>query len=109
MILVLKMTKQYTHNMILMSRYKGQLHGGSRVNKFGQGSSQCPKENFFFCRSPSLTATSFSQKNCFKKGFGLGGTPRLRMEVKKSKKNFAAGPLFFQGLLRIFSTKKFVD
>ena len=38
MILVLKMTKKYTHlcsvyvcyNMILMSRYKGQLHGGKK-------------------------------------------------------------------------------
>ena len=37
MIVVLKMTKKYTHNMILMSRYKGQLHGGKRANKFGQG------------------------------------------------------------------------
>ena len=32
MILVLKVTKQYTHNMILMSRYKG-LHGGKWVQK----------------------------------------------------------------------------
>ena len=30
MILVLKMTKKYTHNTILMSRYKGQLHGEKR-------------------------------------------------------------------------------
>ena len=33
MILVLKVTKQYTHNMILMSRYKG-LHGGKWVQKY---------------------------------------------------------------------------
>jgi len=37
LILVLKMTKKYTHNMILMSRYKGQLHGGKRVKEFRQG------------------------------------------------------------------------
>ena len=49
MILVLKMTKKYTHNMILMSRYKG--HGGKRANKFGQDPpphfGQCSKENIF--------------------------------------------------------------
>ena len=48
--LVLKMTKKYTHNMIWMSRYKGQLHGGKKGQQirarplFGQ----CPKENVFF-------------------------------------------------------------
>ena len=26
-----------SHNMILVSRYKGQLHGGKRANKIGQG------------------------------------------------------------------------
>ena len=37
LILLLKLAKKYTHNMILMSRYKGQLHGGKRAKKFGQG------------------------------------------------------------------------
>ena len=32
-----KMAKKYTHNMILMSRYKGQLHGGKMAKTFGQG------------------------------------------------------------------------
>ena len=54
MILVLKMTNKYTHNMILILRYKGQLHGEKRANKFGQGPpplfGRSPKENvFFFC------------------------------------------------------------
>ena len=37
--------------MIVMSRYKGQLHGGKRVKMFGQGPplfGQCPKENILF-------------------------------------------------------------
>ena len=38
MISVLKMTKKYTHNMILMSKYKGQLHAEKKVKKFGHGS-----------------------------------------------------------------------
>ena len=33
-----KNDQKVSHNMILMSRYKGQLHGGRRVKKFGQGS-----------------------------------------------------------------------
>ena len=37
MFFVLKITKEfgkmYTHNMILMSRYKGQLQGGKKVQK----------------------------------------------------------------------------
>ena len=51
MILVLKMTNKYTHNMILMSRYKGQLHGGKRVKKIGQAPppfSGNAQNNFFF-------------------------------------------------------------
>ena len=42
--------QKVTHNMILMSRYKGQLHGGKRVNNLGQGSplfGQCPKETTY--------------------------------------------------------------
>ena len=30
MIWMLKMNNKYTHNMILMSRYKGQLHSGKK-------------------------------------------------------------------------------
>ena len=48
---VLKIIRKYKHNMILMSRYKGQLHGGKRVNKFWQGPplfGECPKENIPF-------------------------------------------------------------
>ena len=30
--------QKYHINIILMSRYKGQLHGGKMVKKFGQGS-----------------------------------------------------------------------
>ena len=30
--------QKVSHNMILTSRYKGQLHGGKRVKQFGQGS-----------------------------------------------------------------------
>ena len=52
MILVLKMTKKYTHNMILMSRYKGQLHGGKRAKKLGKAlppiSGNARKKTFFF-------------------------------------------------------------
>ena len=33
MILVLKMITKYSHNMIFMSRYKGQLHGGNAQKK----------------------------------------------------------------------------
>ena len=44
--------------MILMSRYKGQLHGGKRANKFGEGFpplfGQCPNENVFFLLMSSL-------------------------------------------------------
>ena len=44
-----KNDQKVSHNMILMSRYKGQ-HSGKRVKKFGQGSpplfGQCPKEFF---------------------------------------------------------------
>ena len=37
--------------MILMSKYKGQLHGGKRAKKLRQGPpppAQCQKENVFF-------------------------------------------------------------
>ena len=40
-----KNDQQVSHNMILMSKYKGQ-HGGM----------QCPKENIFFYRRACLTA-----------------------------------------------------
>ena len=51
MLFVLKMTKKYTLNMILMSRYKGQLHGGKRANKFGQGLPPGqPERKHFFSR-----------------------------------------------------------
>ena len=40
-----KNDQQVSHNMILMSKYKGQ-HGGKRVKKFGQGPPP-PKENVF--------------------------------------------------------------
>ena len=33
MILVLKMTQKYRHNMVLISRYKEQLHGGKKGQK----------------------------------------------------------------------------
>ena len=44
--------QKVSHNMILMSRHKGQLHGEKRANKFGQGPpplfGRSPKENVFF-------------------------------------------------------------
>ena len=49
-----KNEQKVSHNMILMSRYKGQLHGGKRVKKFGQGAPPPPfsgnaqKKTFFF-------------------------------------------------------------
>ena len=55
MILVLKMTQKYKHNMILMSRNKGQLHVGKMAKKFGQGPPPLPylgnarKKMFFSC------------------------------------------------------------
>ena len=47
-----KNDQKVSHNMILMSKYRGQ-HGGKRVKKFGQGPPpplfrQCPKEIVFF-------------------------------------------------------------
>ena len=53
--------QKLSHNMILMSRYKGQLHGGKRVKQFGQGSPPpspfraMPERKHFFCRRFSLT------------------------------------------------------
>ena len=54
MILVLKMTNKYTHNMILMSKYKGQ-HGGKKGSK-NSGKALTPptppqaeQNRFFFC------------------------------------------------------------
>ena len=50
MFLVLKLTKKCTHNMILTSRNKRQLHDGKRANKFGQGrphSGNARKKTFF--------------------------------------------------------------
>ena len=42
-----KNDQKVSHNMILMSKYKGK-HGGKKVKKFGQGPpplfEQCPKE-----------------------------------------------------------------
>ena len=40
-----QLPKKYTHNMTLMSRYKGQLLGGS-AKFFGQG----PRKRFLFGR-----------------------------------------------------------
>ena len=64
MILLLKMTKKFTHNMIFMSRYKGQLHGGKRQKIWPMPSpplfGQCPKENILFYRRCSLKG-----KDCF--------------------------------------------
>ena len=34
--------QKVSHNMILMSRHKGQLHGEKRANKFGQGPPRHP-------------------------------------------------------------------
>ena len=45
LILVLKMTKKVSHNMILMSRYMGQLHGGRGPKISGNAQ----KKSFFFC------------------------------------------------------------
>ena len=59
MIWVLEM-KKVSHNMILMSKYKGK-HGGKKGQKIRAGVSppplfgQCPKENIFFFRRASLT------------------------------------------------------
>ena len=70
MIFVLKVTKKYTHNMILMSRYKGQLHGGKRAKKFGQGTAhphpllgQCLKENVIFGRCSLIKQIPFLKLN----------------------------------------------
>ena len=48
----LKNDQKVSHNMILMSKYKGK-HDGKRVNKFGQGSpppisGNARKKTFFF-------------------------------------------------------------
>ena len=53
-----KNDQKISHNMILMSKYKGQ-HGGKKVKNLGRGLppahfGQCPKENILFYRSPSL-------------------------------------------------------
>ena len=48
--------QKVSHNMLLMSKYKGQ-HGGKRVNKFGQAPPlfrQWPKEKFFLIRDVPL-------------------------------------------------------
>ena len=58
-----KNDQKVSHNMILMSKYKGQ-HGGKTGSKnSGRGLppplfGQCPKENIFFFRRASLTLTS---------------------------------------------------
>ena len=50
--------QKVSHNMLLMSKYKGQ-HGGKMVNKFGQGPpplfGQWLKEKFFLIRDVPLT------------------------------------------------------
>ena len=52
-ILVLKITKKYTHNMILMSRYKGQLHDEKGPTNSGKALPPAPfsgnarKKTFF--------------------------------------------------------------
>ena len=49
-----KNDQKVSHNMILMSRYKGQLHVGKMAKKFGQGPPPLPylgnarKKMFFF-------------------------------------------------------------
>ena len=43
-----KNDRKVSHNMILMSRYMGQLHGGRGPTNSGKAR-QCPKENAFFC------------------------------------------------------------
>ena len=48
MILVLKITKKYTHNMILMSRYKGQLHGEKGPTNSGKALHPPFQKSFFF-------------------------------------------------------------
>ena len=54
-LVMLKMTKKYTNNMILMSRYKGQLHGGKNAKKIGQGPppptfrAMLERKRFFLC------------------------------------------------------------
>ena len=42
---VVKNDQKVSHNMILMSKYKGQLHGGKKGQKI-----QCPKEEKKFGR-----------------------------------------------------------
>ena len=59
MIFGVKNDQKVSHNMILMSKYKGQ-HGGKKGQKIRAGVSppplfgQCPKENIFFFRRASL-------------------------------------------------------
>ena len=62
-----KNDQKVSHNMILMSKYKGQ-HGGKRVKKFGQGFppplfGQCPKENIFSLRRASLSSNNNQPKH----------------------------------------------
>ena len=55
--------QKVSHNMILMSKYKGQ-HGGKKGQKIRAGVSpplfgQCPKENIFSLRTASLSLLPF--------------------------------------------------
>ena len=64
-----KNDQKVSHNMILMSKYKGQ-HGGKTGSKnSGRGLppslfGQCPKENIFFCRRCSLSHHHFMTNAC---------------------------------------------
>ena len=59
-----KNDQKVSHNMILMSKYKGQLHGEKGFKKIGQGSpppffGQCPKRKFFLTGDAPLVAKKF--------------------------------------------------
>ena len=64
-----KNDQKVSHNMILMSKYKGQ-HGGKTGSKnSGRGLppplfGQCPKENIFFFVRASLSAGNISPQTC---------------------------------------------
>ena len=79
-VLVLKITKKYTQNMILMSRYKGQLHGGKGPNIWSRPSPPPAQRKTIFGRRCSLLKSS--QRI-------LGGVNlTLSREIRKSKRVF---------------------
>ena len=57
LLIILACDPKVSNNMILMSRYKGQFHGGKRVKNSGRGPppfSAMPERKHFCCRTCSL-------------------------------------------------------